>query len=74
MCLKFIIAITQVKTKVFSNETTVEKCNSTKVADVFFVIDSSSSIFAKNYVKVLDFVAKVTDSFSLGASSVSFPS
>ena len=53
------------------NETTTTECNTTNVADVFFVIDASSSIFADNYVKVLDFVAKVTESFSLGADSVS---
>ena len=68
-----ISAITRTRVKVGETETTEtgKVCNTTEAAEIFFVIDASSSIRDYNYVKVLDFAAKVTESFKVSNENVS---
>jgi collagen type VI alpha len=41
-------------------------------ADILFILDSSASIIATNYVKMLKFVANLTRNFDLGPNAVQF--
>ncbi|KAK0055893.1 collagen alpha-5(VI) chain [Biomphalaria pfeifferi] len=42
------------------------------LADIIFVLDSSGSIGADNYIKMLQFAANITDRFTLGVNDVLF--
>ena len=48
----------------------VSDCNSTQLAEVVFIVDSSSSIGDDEYIKMKDFIAAMTDGFVVGPNAV----
>ena len=38
------------------------------MADIFFILDSSSSIYVEDYRQVLNFVIEVVDRFDIGSN------
>ena len=47
-----------------------EECKTTQQAEIFFIIDASSSVRDYNYVKMLNFVVSLTQHYALGAEQV----
>nr|XP_013015430.1 collagen alpha-5(VI) chain [Cavia porcellus] len=61
---------TQVSTHAEQMELDKTGCVDTKEADIYFLIDGSSSIQAKHFVEIKEFISAVIDRFSIGPNKV----
>lgn len=49
-----------------------DECVTTKKADIAFVLDASGSVRKSNFIRMLEFVVKIIESFEIGKEKVQF--